>query len=470
VLLSESRVQQEAMNETGKRVASQLTDQEKVLARITLIMDDSKQAQGDFARSSGRLAGQMKTLQGNIDDLAVALGQRLIPAATNATTVLNYLAGAANKGADGQGFLGRVVHGAAEEMKKQIPALEVLSTATKQFGDNSKEAAAQAAGVTAAVAAMGQAINAVATLTQGIRPGNIMPGTEFQGARGINITTEQRNQFRDRRLQRMLDRVQDIPTLKGRIARLREIGGLVQQWIDATKDVTRKQTLQDQLLGTQRDILSDQAQITQDAADAAERAKRKHEELLRKQKELAEKRREALVARQFGILGLGPTGEDPIPGMRALRRQLQRVASRLKGTELDTRGNRSLLQRIRKALDFKTLEPEVRQKIRDLLKGIQDEFQQGSEHILRFRRFQPDAFINRLGLNLSPAQRRRLREGLAGIGPHGTVASPTSAFALAGGVTFNGPVTFNGVQDVKQMEHQLARRGKARSHQRRGAR
>src|SRR5262249_23210444 len=45
-LLSESRVQAEAMAETGKRTAASLTDQDKVLARINLILRDTTQAQG----------------------------------------------------------------------------------------------------------------------------------------------------------------------------------------------------------------------------------------------------------------------------------------------------------------------------------------------------------------------------------------------------------------------------------------
>jgi hypothetical protein len=79
VLLSESRVQQEALNETGKKSASQLTNQEKALARINLIFKDSTVAQGDFARTSGGLANQLRIAQAQIDNLKVTLGQALLP-------------------------------------------------------------------------------------------------------------------------------------------------------------------------------------------------------------------------------------------------------------------------------------------------------------------------------------------------------------------------------------------------------
>ena len=79
----------------------------------------------------------------------------------------------------------------------------------------------------------------------------------------------QRNTWFDTAIGRMLDRVQDIPQLQGQIAKLRTIAGLIQQQIDAAKDVTRKQTLGDTLAGVFRTIKSDQDQVAQNAADAA---------------------------------------------------------------------------------------------------------------------------------------------------------------------------------------------------------
>jgi hypothetical protein len=82
-LLSETRVQQEAMAETGKKNATSLTDQEKVLARIALIFEDTTVAQGDFQRTSGGLAGQTKILQAQLEDLQATLGEALLPYITD---------------------------------------------------------------------------------------------------------------------------------------------------------------------------------------------------------------------------------------------------------------------------------------------------------------------------------------------------------------------------------------------------
>lgn len=79
VLLSESRVQQRAMADTGKSTAKALTDQEKALARYEIILEDTIPAQGDFARTSDGLANQQRQLKANIDDLSAEIGGVLIP-------------------------------------------------------------------------------------------------------------------------------------------------------------------------------------------------------------------------------------------------------------------------------------------------------------------------------------------------------------------------------------------------------
>jgi hypothetical protein len=89
VLLSETRVRQEAMAETGRTNAKALTNQEKAAARVALIFKDTALAQGDFARTSGGLANQLRQAQANIEDLRVAIGRVLVPEVTKAVNVFN---------------------------------------------------------------------------------------------------------------------------------------------------------------------------------------------------------------------------------------------------------------------------------------------------------------------------------------------------------------------------------------------
>lgn len=79
VALDEARVKEEALAETGKERASQLTAGEKALARYRIILHDTALAQGDFARTSDGLANQERILQANIHDLSEGIGGALYP-------------------------------------------------------------------------------------------------------------------------------------------------------------------------------------------------------------------------------------------------------------------------------------------------------------------------------------------------------------------------------------------------------
>jgi hypothetical protein len=89
VLLSETRVQQEALRQTGKKHTADLTVQEKALARINIIYRDSKTAQGDFTRTSKTAANQAKIMQANIENLKAELATGLIPALADAAAAFN---------------------------------------------------------------------------------------------------------------------------------------------------------------------------------------------------------------------------------------------------------------------------------------------------------------------------------------------------------------------------------------------
>lgn len=108
VLLSEARVQQVAMAESGKTSAKELTNQEKALARVNIIFKDTTAAQGDFARTSGGLANQQRILAAQTANLQANMGNLLLPAMVSITTALNDASEAAITLADGLNALGSV--------------------------------------------------------------------------------------------------------------------------------------------------------------------------------------------------------------------------------------------------------------------------------------------------------------------------------------------------------------------------
>lgn len=89
VFLTAARVQEEALAETGKKLATELTQQDKILARTNLTFKDAAIQQGDFERTSGRLANQSRILTAQVTDLAAVIGHTLLPAITDIVITAN---------------------------------------------------------------------------------------------------------------------------------------------------------------------------------------------------------------------------------------------------------------------------------------------------------------------------------------------------------------------------------------------
>lgn len=79
VRLSEARVQALALQQTGKTTAKQLTDEEKVRARIAIIFKDSAIAADNYRQTIKGAANQEKETSANLRDIQAIIGQALLP-------------------------------------------------------------------------------------------------------------------------------------------------------------------------------------------------------------------------------------------------------------------------------------------------------------------------------------------------------------------------------------------------------
>ena len=161
IQLLASRVNQEALNETGKKSVRQLTEQEKVLARFNLILKDSKNAQGDFNRTADQAANQSRVLKAQLADLGDELGTKLLPGVTQFVRQLNKAitimqeagkeAGDLKREVSGlfpqsvnsrvEKFGGSLLHAAAINAGVFIPGLDAAIKLFPLFGDGAKKAA-----------------------------------------------------------------------------------------------------------------------------------------------------------------------------------------------------------------------------------------------------------------------------------------------------------------------------------------
>jgi len=79
--LNESTLKAEAMRLGLGKIGPTLTPLQKAQASYSLILQQSKTAQGDFARTSGGLANQQRILNAQFMDAKAAIGEALLPAA-----------------------------------------------------------------------------------------------------------------------------------------------------------------------------------------------------------------------------------------------------------------------------------------------------------------------------------------------------------------------------------------------------
>jgi len=80
VLLSASAVESKAMELNLAATTKEITEQDKILARSAIILEQTTLQQGDFARTADGAANQQKILAAEIENSKAAIGEGLLPA------------------------------------------------------------------------------------------------------------------------------------------------------------------------------------------------------------------------------------------------------------------------------------------------------------------------------------------------------------------------------------------------------
>lgn len=121
VLLSEAAVAQEAVTLGLASSTKAVDEQSKVLARYQLILDQTVQTQGDFARTASGIANQERILAARIDNLRASFGQAFTPIYAEILKGLNILIGDAAK--NGEGIIRALAEGMVNGIIYLLPVL-----------------------------------------------------------------------------------------------------------------------------------------------------------------------------------------------------------------------------------------------------------------------------------------------------------------------------------------------------------
>lgn len=91
VLVNETTIKTWALKNGLVAQGQELTEQQKVFARYGAIMEQTKLAQGDLARTMDSPTNKLRVMQERFNQLQIALGQQLIPIFTKVLEVINPL-------------------------------------------------------------------------------------------------------------------------------------------------------------------------------------------------------------------------------------------------------------------------------------------------------------------------------------------------------------------------------------------
>jgi hypothetical protein len=398
VFLTEAAVANEAMAQSGKTNAKELTQGEKIMARWSLILKQTGKQQGDFLRTSDGLANSQRILAAQTRDLQADIGSALLPAMESITTVLIDATELALEFADALKAIGNV----------KIPTIEIPFT-TKEVGGGTVGGAAgkiAGLGVLAGISPAGLLAVGIKELVDRIR-GEPPPDTK-PAADAFDAKFDTFLESLERDLNGSVDRANTKIKAFGekgfKPLEVNELGESLQRAFDATlaaldlefdqaefagntdaalavldeieaaiRERMKSEGRTTELLRLLFNVQQERARVIKAATAATKASKQAAKDLAKEQAEAANAARDAArateQARQFRALGLSPEGDKPIPTIANLTKQIDQLNTKDLG-----RADQRVLAAIRKVLvdPLKKATPETRAAAKGLIDAIRD--------------------------------------------------------------------------------------------------
>jgi hypothetical protein len=497
IFLTEAAVQQEALAASGKKAASELTAEEKALARLNIIIRQGGPAMGNFVLTQDSAANSARVLRANLDELAADIGNVLLPALTGltrgATEGFNALEklGSVDVSPGGSDFT-------VSDLAGWVGGWKTFNFLLDQIVPKAEDLHAALLGISTIQPGIGGAQRAEARrrrAAQGIIDENAplrelkaarKRFDEFQKGLGLKLDRAQLTRSTDddlavlRELERaILRRI----AAEGRTFKLVSLLTDTRLQINAVVEQQAqdaKQASEDAFNAT-IDALSldvDVARSTKTLADDLPKLRALEQAILRRiadegettdllrqlfnvrqeqeqvAQQLRNQQRERRRGRQFEALGLTAEGDERTPGIGALRRRGRGLIEELEASGLDEKKVTAFVKRVSAIFtdQFNNAGREVRQAIQQLFETINQALDQGSKGPLT-----KTSGLNTkkilAGLGLSPEEVNALRGRLSGFNTAGRgLAVPPSlqpgvpvgvGAGAAGGIVVESHTTIN---------------------------
>ena len=144
VALNETAVNAKLAGMGVKKSNGAYTEQQKTMARLALITDQTKDAQGAFGREADTAAGRQARLRASLDNVKTTIGQQLLPVVSNITGKLSEFVTGMDNGTGAGGKFKKII----------VQVKDGVAAAVKWFVKYQDILVPLAAGVGAIVAAM----------------------------------------------------------------------------------------------------------------------------------------------------------------------------------------------------------------------------------------------------------------------------------------------------------------------------
>ena len=139
VVITEATLKQELLRMGIKRTGDEVTNAEKVQARLNLITAGTTDAQGDAARTADSYANQTKALGAEVSQLALDIGRELLPMATDLVELFRDGVGVTRSFLQAIGVLsefGRDAEGVAKHVSSLTQQIEDLQAVQENRADD----------------------------------------------------------------------------------------------------------------------------------------------------------------------------------------------------------------------------------------------------------------------------------------------------------------------------------------------
>lgn len=127
VVMTQTNLEQFALSQGITKSIDKMTEAEKVQLRYAYVMEKTANAQGDFERTGGGFANQLRMLKEQFKEMGTNIGQSFLPAMTNGLKVLNGFATELNdifKDGIQEGDFGKIGDVIGRAMTKGMEALQ----------------------------------------------------------------------------------------------------------------------------------------------------------------------------------------------------------------------------------------------------------------------------------------------------------------------------------------------------------